>query len=65
MVAKATEGWVPEERVSQSLSVEALGRRESVHDNIGRYLALSGPIAAGAEQIGTLEIVFDKTSLQA
>ena len=64
-VAKASDGWVQEEGVSQNLSVEALGKRDFVHRSIGRHLVLSGPISAGPEQIGTLEIVFDKTSLQA
>ena len=45
---------------------QALMQRKTVARTMGdRYLVLSGPIAAGSEQLGTLEIAFDQAPQQA
>ena len=54
-------GWEPEHNPLVVLASRALSQREIVTQEIGKkYLVLAGPIAAGSEQIGTLEIVFDR-----
>ncbi len=59
----AEEGWAPEEQTGRDLGFQALAQQEIIHREIGDYLVLCGPIAAGAEQIGTLVIAFDQAPL--
>ena len=54
-------GWEPEHKPLGVLASRALSQREIVAQDMGKsYLALAGPIAVGSEQIGTLQIVFDR-----
>jgi GAF domain-containing protein/uncharacterized membrane protein affecting hemolysin expression len=64
VVAATTKDWRPEDEVSQALVAEALARGGVVHREVEDYLVLVGPIAAGAEQIGTLELVLDSGSVR-
>lgn len=65
VVAATTGGWLPKEDVSRELSAQALTQGEIVHRQVGDHFVLLGPIAVGAEQIGTLELVLDQAPLQA
>lgn len=53
-----------EDTISQELSNRALNDQSIVQFETDKYLILNGPIAAGPENIGTLEIVFDLSSLR-
>ncbi|MCH7606828.1 MAG: hypothetical protein IH962_06700, partial [Chloroflexi bacterium] len=62
LLTKATIGWEPERVILWELASRARFQRKIVMEEIGAaYLGLSGPITAGSQQIGTLEIVFNKT----
>ena len=60
-LTKAETGWEPELKQLSEVASRALFQRETVAREIGnRYLAVAGPITAGSEEVGTLEIVFDR-----
>jgi len=54
-------GWEPEDNPLGVLASRALSHKGIIAHEVGKkYLVMVGPIAAGSEQIGTLEIVFDR-----
>jgi anti-anti-sigma regulatory factor/HAMP domain-containing protein len=61
VISEATDGWVTDEQIGRDLAAQALAQRDVVHREIEGYLVMSGPVSAGSEQIGTLEIVFDQS----
>ena len=66
MISEVPDGWIGQEQPLRDAAFQSLMQRKAVARTMGdRYLVLSGPIAAGSEQIGTLEIVFDQTQQQA
>lgn len=54
-----------DDQVSRQLSMQALSRNEIAKYETDNFLLLVGPISAGPEQIGTLEIIFSLTTLRA
>ena len=66
MMSEAEAGWVHDPQQLSDLASRALLQRGIVTEEIGgRYLALAGPITAGSERIGILEIVLDLNPQQA
>jgi GAF domain-containing protein/HAMP domain-containing protein len=65
IVTDIAEGWAPDNQVSRNLAAQALVEQGIVHDEIEGYLVMYGPITAGSEQIGTLEIAFDQAEMRA
>jgi GAF domain-containing protein/HAMP domain-containing protein len=59
IVAEATDGWAPQESFSRELVDQAFAQRDVVHREQEGYIVLAGPVAVGAEQIGTLTTVVD------
>ncbi len=65
IVARQADGRVPEPQVASELAVQSLAQGARQDRHLGRYELSSGPIAVDSEQIGTLEIVFDREHGQA
>jgi GAF domain-containing protein/HAMP domain-containing protein len=60
----STRDFSIEEEKIQALSSQALQRQEIIQIEADENLLISGPISAGAEQIGTLDIIFNLNSLK-
>jgi putative methionine-R-sulfoxide reductase with GAF domain len=57
--------WAPDIALSQRLAAQAISQQNIVRNQMGSYLILTEPIAAGTTSIGAVEIVFDTAPLQA
>ncbi len=64
-VAATGQEWVPDETAARQLATQALELQDTVQQETEGYLVLCSPIAVGSEQIGTLELVFDRAPMQA
>jgi GAF domain-containing protein/HAMP domain-containing protein len=65
LIAQAsTQDFSIEEETIQELSSQALQRQEIIQFETDEHLLISGPISAGAEHIGTLDIIFNLNSLK-
>ena len=64
-VAVAPEGWAFENQVDPNLPLKFIEEGSISFRDAGRFLVLNGPISVGSSEIGSMEIVFDKSSLQA
>jgi PAS domain S-box-containing protein len=64
-IMEINKKWAPDKTVSQELSKQALNQPGIASRNVGNHLILAKSIAAGTTRIGTIEMVFDKTPLQA
>ena len=64
IITEDTEGQVLEEQAGRDLAAQALAQQDIVQREIEGYLVMSGPIGVGSEAIGTLEIVFEQSSLR-
>ncbi len=64
-IVEINKKWAPELTLSRDLSAQALHQQKVMTSDVGNYLVLTKPISASTTQIGTVEIVFDQTSLQA
>jgi GAF domain-containing protein len=57
--------WSPETTISLELAAQAIAQRDIAKREIDQYLVLVKPISAGVTQIGTVQLVFDKSPLEA
>jgi GAF domain-containing protein/HAMP domain-containing protein len=64
VLAEARGAWSPSEQDGLELADEAFEAGEIRWREFGGYLLLSGPIVAGQQQIGTLQLAFDQTRFQ-
>jgi len=64
-VAVAPEGWAFENQVDPNLPLKFIEEGSISFRDAGRFLVLNGPISVGSSEIGSMEIAFDKSSLQA
>jgi GAF domain-containing protein/HAMP domain-containing protein len=64
VIAEARGAWSPSEQDGLELADEAFEAGEVRWREFGGYLVLSGPITAGQQQIGTLQLAFDQSRFQ-
>ena len=64
LIVEARGAWSPSEQDSLELASEAFETGEIRWREFGGYVVLSGPIMAGQQQIGTLQLTFDQTRFQ-
>jgi GAF domain-containing protein/HAMP domain-containing protein len=64
VIAEARGAWSPSEQDGLELADEAFEAGEVRWREFGGYLVLSGPITAGQQQIGTLQLTFDQSRFQ-
>ncbi len=58
------EGWLPQGQTNRDLARQAFAQQTILEREHESTVIMAGPIASGSEVIGSLEIVFDLSSLQ-
>jgi GAF domain-containing protein/HAMP domain-containing protein len=58
------EGWLPQGQTNKDLARQSFAQQIILNREYEDTLIMAGPISSGSEVIGSLEIVFDPTSVQ-